>query len=229
MTATTVPTRRLLRLRGTYALGAAVLAALLTTTACGPDQGDGTDTSRPSERTGAKGPSAEASPGADKDDDRNGDGGDAPATDDGTVSLCTLGDLSISASHYGAHDEPVRHLLLVATNTGDTKCDVQNAPEVTLGDGQGPAPVLEGTANDEVITLAPGEKAYAGLRATGGQQDTYDVTSMKVTLGSPGGEAEAEEPVDLPMPVASFPADDGQRVTHWAGTEGLAMRPITHS
>ncbi|WP_432056790.1 DUF4232 domain-containing protein [Streptomyces sp. bgisy022] len=226
MTASAVPTRRLRRARRTYALGAVVIAALLTTTACGPDQGDGTDAAKPSERTGAKGPS-EASPGTEKDDDHNGES--SPETDPGAVALCTLGDLSITASHYGASGDPVRHLLLVATNTGDTKCDVQNAPEVTLGDGQGPAPVLEGTATDEVITLAPGEKAYAGLRATGGQQDTYDVTSMKVTLGSPGGETEAEEPVDLPMPVASFPADDGQRVTYWAGTEGLAMRPITHS
>ncbi|MFD7694653.1 MULTISPECIES: hypothetical protein [Streptomyces] len=36
-----------------------------------------------------------------------------------------------------------------------------------------------------------------------------------------------QKPVDLPMPVESFPADDGQRVSPWAVAEGLAMRPIT--
>lgn len=59
--------------------------------------------------------------------------------------------------------------------------------------------------------------------------DTYDVKSMTLGLGSPGGEAEPDKPVDVPMPVAWFPADDGQRVTYWAGTEGLAMRPVTQS
>lgn len=67
------------------------------------------------------------------------------------------------------------------------------------------------------------------MLATGGQMDTYPVKFMTVGLGSPGGEAEAEKPVRVKMPVTSFEADDGQRVTYWAGTEGLAMRPVTQS
>ena len=138
-------------------------------------------------------------------------------------------DLSFSATDYDAKGEPVRHILLVATNVGHRKCDLQGAPEVTLGDAKGPAPVMKETDSGEALTLAPGDKAYAGLLATGGHRDTYDVTSMTLGLGSPGGESEAGKPVKLPMPVASFPADDGQRVTYWAGTEGLAMRPVTQS
>ncbi|WP_312005887.1 DUF4232 domain-containing protein [Streptomyces sp. B1866] len=138
-------------------------------------------------------------------------------------------DLSVSATNYDAKGEPVRHILLVATNTGDSKCDIVGAPEVTLGDAKGPAPVMKGTDPGEDLTLAPGDKAYAGLLATGGQMDTYTVKSMTLGLGSPGGESEADKPVNLRMPVASFEADDGQRVTYWAGTEGLAMRPVTRS
>lgn len=52
---------------------------------------------------------------------------------------------------------------------------------------------------------------------------------MTVGLGSPGGEAEPEKPVKVKLPVTSFEADDGRRVTDWAGTEGLAMRPVTES
>lgn len=207
--------RRTARARRAGALGAVAVAALLATTACQPTD-DAADAAESTQQPSA---SAPATP----------PGGGEGAEDDAGVPLCTLGDVSISATKYGAKDEPTRHLLLVATNTSDKTCDVQNAPEVTLGDAQGPAPVLDGTSPGEPVTLAPGEKAYAGLRATGGNMDTYDVASMTVTLGSPGGEAEAEPPVDLTMPVESFPADDGQRVTHWAGTEGLAMRPITMS
>ncbi|GGV28166.1 hypothetical protein GCM10010293_27440 [Streptomyces griseoflavus] len=210
---------RAVRARRACALGAVAIAALLATTACRPTD-DAADGAESTQQPSASASATATPPGA-------GSGGGSE--EDAGVALCTLDDLSISATKYGAKDEPTRHLLLVATNTSDKKCDVQNAPEVTLGDAQGPAPVLDGASPGEPVTLAPGEKAYAGLRATGGHMDTYDVASMTVTLGSPGGEAEAEPPVDLTMPVESFPADDGQRVTPWAGTEGLAMRPITTS
>jgi hypothetical protein len=150
-------------------------------------------------------------------------------TDDSSVDLCTMADLTFTVTNYDGPGEDVRHLMLVATNKSAKKCDVQNYPEVTLGNAKSYAPVKEGTADDEPVTLAPGEKAYAGVLATGGKMDTYPVTFMTVSLGSPGGEAEAEKPVKVKMPVTSFEADDGQRVTFWAGTEGLAMRPVTQS
>lgn len=214
-----------------YALGAMAVAALLATTACGPGSdeaaGGGKATERPS-ATDSTSATSSPSPSA----------SDAPATsspsassggDGAEAGLCTHRDLSFSATNYDAKGEPVRHIMLVATNTSGRKCDLQGAPEVTLGDAKGPAPVKRETDPGEVLTLAPGGKAYAGLLATGGHMDTYDVKSMTIGLGSPGGEAEPEKPVALRMPVASFPADDGQRVTYWAGTEGLAMRPVTQS
>ncbi|MGW6194966.1 DUF4232 domain-containing protein [Kribbella sp. NPDC055110] len=140
-----------------------------------------------------------------------------------------MADLTFTVTNYDAPGEDVRHLMLVATNKGSKKCDVQGHPEVTLGDAKSYAPVKEATNSDEAITLAPGEKAYAGVLATGGQMDTYPVKFITVGLGSPGGETEPEKPVRVKMPVTSFEADDGQRVTYWAGTEGLAMRPVTQS
>jgi hypothetical protein len=139
-----------------------------------------------------------------------------------------MANLAFTVTDYDAPGEPVRHLMLVATNKSSKKCAVQSYPEVKLGDAKGPAPVKEGGV-DEALTLAPGEKAYAGILATGGQMDTYKVKVVTVGLGSPGGETEPETPIKVKMPVASFEADDGQRVTTWAGTEGLAMRPVTQS
>ncbi|GAA3507422.1 DUF4232 domain-containing protein [Streptomyces showdoensis] len=224
-----------------YALGAAAVAALLTTTACGPGSDEATGESRTSDRPSATGstaptsatPPAKPSATASKPPATgSGDGasrGDAGGGDGSEIPLCTMRDLSFSATNYDAKGEPVRHILLVAVNTGSKKCDIQGAPEVTLGNAKGPAPVKRETDPGEVLTLAPGQKAYAGLLATGGRMDTYDVRSLTLGLGSPGGESEPEKPVAVRMPVASFPADDGQRVTYWAGTEGLAMRPVTQS
>ncbi|MGW7685357.1 DUF4232 domain-containing protein [Kribbella sp. NPDC054772] len=138
-----------------------------------------------------------------------------------------MDDLKFTVTNYDAQGEQVRHLMLEATNTSATKCEVANYPEVTLGNAQRPAPVKAGTEPGEVITIAPGEKAYAGVLATGGHRDTYTVKFIAISLGSPGGEAPAPEPVRVKMPVTSFEADDGQLVTTWAGTEGMAMRPVT--
>ncbi|MEV0176886.1 DUF4232 domain-containing protein [Streptomyces sp. NPDC050803] len=208
-----------------YVLGAAAAAALLATTACESDTADeGKSSDRPSATSSAT--SAETAP---TEPDDSGSTGEEGGDDSSTTPLCTMEDLSVSATDYDGTGENVRHVLLVVTNAGDKKCDVQGAPEVTLGDAQGPAPVLEGTDSAEAVTLAPGAEAYAGLLVSGGGMDTYEATRMTLGLGSPGGESEPDEPVDVPMPVDVLSADDGQRVTAWAGTEGLAMRPVTQS
>lgn len=224
-----------------YALGAGAVAALLTAAACGSANADG---GRPSDRQGATtsasvtpSPTPTTSAPAESTEPAASTSTAKPSTakpskkptDDASVDLCTMADLSFTVTNYDAVGEDVRHLMLVATNKSAKKCDVQSYPEVTLGTAKGHAPVKEGMTDDEPVTLAPGEKAYAGILATGGKMDTYPVTSMTVGLGSPGGEAPAEKPVKVKMPVTSFEADDGQRVTYWAGTEGLAMRPVTQS
>ncbi|MFE1259329.1 DUF4232 domain-containing protein [Streptomyces albogriseolus] len=224
MNTTLRSTRRARHGLRSYAVGAAAAAALLATTACEPGEADvavAPSTPPAASSPAASGPAASAAPG-------DGDNGDAD--DSGSVALCTHQDLSFSATRYDAAGEQLRHIMVVAVNTGGTTCEMQNAPEITLGDAQGPAPVMEGTEPGEPFALAPGEKAYAGVLATGGHRDTYEVTFMNLTLGSPGGEAEAEKPVELEMPTeGSFQADDGQRVTGWQPTEGLAMRPVTLS
>ena len=222
-----------------HALGTGVVAVLLTTAACG--SGNTADGSKPSDQqsatTSASATTSTTPPASTTEPVSSSSA--KPSTpakptkvttrDDGSVELCTMADLTFTVTNYDAAGADVRHLMLVATNSSAKKCDVANYPEVTLGAAKRPAPVKESTRDDEAVTLAPGEKAYAGVLATGGHMDTYSVKSMTVGLGSPGGETEPEAPVKVKMPVASFEADDGQRVTYWAGTEGLAMRPVTQS
>lgn len=216
-----------------YALGAGAVAALLTTAACG--SADASDGSKPSDQQSTTSSTPTAPTSSSPVESTEPAAATATATPskkptaDASVDLCTMADLSFTVTNYDAPGEDVRHLMLVATNKSAKKCDVQNYPEVTLGNAKGHAPVKQGTDAGEAVTLAPGAKAYAGVLATGGQMDTYPVKFMTVGLGSPGGEAEAEKPVRVKMPVTSFEADDGQRVTYWAGTEGLAMRPVTQS
>ncbi|MFF0343045.1 DUF4232 domain-containing protein [Kribbella sp. NPDC004875] len=223
-----------------YAVGAGAVAALLTTAACGA--ADASEGRKPSElqsttTSASTAPSSIATPSASTTSTTASARPSKPTTvtkateskkpADSSVELCGMADLRFTVTDYDAPGEAVQHLMLVATNTSATKCEVANYPEVTLGNAQGPAPVKAGADSGEVVTLAPGEKAYAGVRTFGGKQDTYTVKFIAVGLGSPGGEAPAPKPVRVKMPVTSFEADDGQRVSSWAGTEGMAMRPIT--
>ena len=218
-------------------MGAGVVAALLTSAACG--SANASDGSKPSDQQSAT-TSASATTSSNPTSSSPVESTKPAAststatpskkpTDDAGVDLCTMADLAFTVTNYDGPGEEVRHLMLVATNKSAKKCDVQNYPEVTLGDAKGYAPVKEGTNPDEAVTLAPGEKAYAGILATGGKIRTHRRESLRPPGSSPGGEAEAEKPVKVKMPSTSFEADDGQRVTYWAGTEGLAMRPVTQS
>ncbi|WP_185759500.1 DUF4232 domain-containing protein [Kribbella jejuensis] len=214
----------------TYVAGAGVIAAVLTAAACGT--ADTSDGSKPSDTGSSARATATPSTGATPTPSVSASRATATTStepiDDASVDLCVMADLKLTVTNYDAPGEPVRHLMLVATNKSSKKCAVHSYPEVTLGDAKGFAPVKAGGV-DEELTLAPGEKAYAGVLATGGHMDTYTVKFMTVGLGSPGGETEPEKAIRVKMPVTSFEADDGQRVTEWAGTEGLAMRPITQS
>ncbi|MFJ3900362.1 DUF4232 domain-containing protein [Streptomyces sp. NPDC090025] len=231
------------RRRRAVGLGVVAVAALLGTAACGGGSDDAagggkTTSAAPSATDSAAPGTTSASPSSDAPAPSPSESSDPPKASPSTsrsgggsseVPLCDIKDLAVTATNYDPKGQSVRHILIVATNTSGKKCDLQGAPEVTLGNAKGHTPVKQETDPGEVLTLTPGGKAYAGLLATGGHMDTYDVTSMKLGLGSPGGEAEPGKPVAVRMPVRSFPADDGQRVTYWAGTEGLAMRPVTSS
>ncbi|MEV4441523.1 DUF4232 domain-containing protein, partial [Streptomyces sp. NPDC049577] len=73
------------------------------------------------------------------------------------------------------------------------------------------------------VTIAPGEKAYAALLVSGGARDDYEVKSIALSLqgSEPGGNV--SEPIDVPMPVDTLYADDGQLVTYWTTASGLAL------
>ncbi|WP_338895616.1 DUF4232 domain-containing protein [Streptomyces sp. TG1A-60] len=59
---------------------------------------------------------------------------------------------------------PINHLLLTVTNTGTKLCNAYGAPFLAAGAGaQAAVPWLESSRPQAVVTLAPGESAYAGI------------------------------------------------------------------
>jgi len=232
-----------------HALWAAAVAALLASAACGPtpkaaepsDPPSGTASADPSGTVPAT-PSrpASADPGGTggSDDKGNSSGGsdDKGSDDKGgsssggkggsrTVATCTTQDLAVSATKEPADSKGARHLLLTVQNAGTRTCNVYRYPYVKIGDAQAPTPVIKDSDPDpgKPVTLAPGKEAYAALLVAGGGRDEYDARSITLGLqGSTSGSTTGKT-LDVPLPVSTLPADDGQLVTYWTTASGYAL------
>ncbi|MFJ2094623.1 DUF4232 domain-containing protein [Streptomyces sp. NPDC087901] len=125
-----------------------------------------------------------------------------------------------------------RHFLLTVTNGSTSPCVLNDAPLVRLGAGDS-APTVEPLEepDTEPVVVEAGGKAYAGLYVFGndeGGEAEYDqATRFTATLvAGEGTELSGTLTFDLPGGLRSVSYDDAARVNGWAGTEGLAMRPI---
>ncbi|WP_411072145.1 DUF4232 domain-containing protein [Streptomyces sp. cmx-4-25] len=118
---------------------------------------------------------------------------------------------------YSPVSRPLNHALLTVTNTGRTACNAYYAPVLRLDDGQAAVAVDRSTKPQAVVTLFPGESAYAAMilsAADGSGQ--HGRTSKKLTVwfaprdnvGSAGG------PAVLKLPAGTY-TDSTTRVTYW--------------
>ncbi|MEV6107958.1 DUF4232 domain-containing protein [Streptomyces sp. NPDC051940] len=209
----------------TYALGTAVLAALLSTTACESDGKDNASAPTPSTTPSATGGSTEpgsgesgAADGSQVTDDSGSDSsGGSGGTDDSATgtAACAAGDVSVSATLY-PHDE-ARHMLLTVTNTGDRKCTLYRYPIVRFDSGRedqvGP---LESAMDD--VTIAPGAKAYAGMLLFRIGAPTDAVETVTVSLQGPVSNEDPDSApvkVTLPDEAPFLNIDDNPGVSYW--------------
>ncbi|GAA1011246.1 DUF4232 domain-containing protein [Streptomyces thermogriseus] len=212
-----------------YAIGAAVIAALLGTTACGSSAANGsgevkssnqlnaTSLAKLSETASGKPGNA---PGSTSGDSNGGVSGGA-----GTIAACTQNGLAVSAVKEPADSKEARHLLIIVQNVGDEKCNLHHYPYVRLGNGQTTVPVIEDSDPDPgvPVTIAPGEEAYAALLVSGGARDEYEVKNITLTLQGRKPGSKVSKPIDVPMPVDTLYADDGQLVTYWTTASDFAL------
>lgn len=142
----------------------------------------------------------------------------------GAVPTCSQEVLGVSATKEPADSVDARHFLLIVQNAGEKKCNLYRHPLVRLGDGQRHTPVIEESdATPGVpVTLAPGQEAYAGL-VVNGPMDEYEARSITLTLQGRKTGTTVGRPIDVPVPVERFYANDFQRVTYWTTAPGLAL------
>lgn len=208
-------------------------------------QGSGTNAaaSRPAASSSAPSPSSSSSPAADKQTTgtggtggtgssggTGGTGGKAPAaTGKGTSTgssgsgsgststttkrvTCTDADTRATLSPV---TRPINHLLLTVTNTGGTSCDAYGAPLLGFDGDQSTLQVLDDSKPQAVVTLAPGESAYASIGLSGDGDHGREVGTLRLFFqgremaGSVGGVT------TLSLPGGSAYVDSKAFVTYW--------------
>ncbi|WP_327692672.1 DUF4232 domain-containing protein [Streptomyces sp. NBC_00459] len=205
-------------------LGAAVLTALLSATACDPDgtnNGTGTTSSTPSAPPSATVSTRPSGSGGatDGSQDSGGgsgnSGGSSSTVGQGATTACGESNISIAATIY-PHDS-VRHLLLTATNTGSKECTLYRYPIVRFDNGRedqvGP---MESEMKE--VRIGPGKRAYAGMLLFRTGAPTEAVETMAVSLQGRVSNADPDSgPIQVPLPdEADFlNIDDNPAVSYW--------------
>ncbi|MGK4904516.1 DUF4232 domain-containing protein [Streptomyces sp. PHES57] len=164
--------------------------------------------------SGSAGPgSADAGTGT-----RSGSGSGAPKADGST---CTTGKVSVKLRRTGGSAPAV---LLKATNTGSTRCDLYGYPLVGFPDAQAPV-AIGGGKPQSVVSLKPGGSAYASLSlAEGDGAEVHREKQLTVELADRelrGTGATAR--VDAPS-GAGLALSDESTVSYWNATAEDAMR-----
>ncbi|WP_405937394.1 DUF4232 domain-containing protein [Streptomyces sp. NBC_00726] len=226
------------RIRTTVLAATAVLAAL-SLTACGGD--DGTDAKTPAASVQATDDTSTATP--DKDSTAPTDAEPAsdttkpaekhatkpaekPAESAGQPAArpkpqpkpkspvtCTGANTKVTVTKV---TRPVNHLLLTVTNTGDRTCYAYHAPMLRFDGAQAVFRVLQDSKPQAVVTLDPGESAYAGIGLTGepNGRKPYPSKHLGVTFADRNDGPINSASTELTLPAGTY-WDDNGFVTYW--------------
>lgn len=120
---------------------------------------------------------------------------------------------------------PINHLLLTITNTGSRACDAYSAPFLGFDDDQSTTRIIEDSKPQSVVSVAPGQSAYAGIQLSGEPGgDTHGRTARKLTVhfAPRNGSGSVGTPAKLTLPAGTY-KDDNAAVTYWQSSASDAL------
>ncbi|MBQ1108542.1 DUF4232 domain-containing protein [Streptomyces sp. 404i] len=128
-----------------------------------------------------------------------------------SIPACTTTNSTVKVSSVS---RPINHLLLTVTNTGSTNCAAYYAPFLRFDGAQAVYPVLDDSKPQAVVTLAPGEEAYAGIALLGepGQNEPVPSDNVGVIMVDKNNQSKGESTLKLPADTAT---DGLGFVTYW--------------
>ncbi|WPW20657.1 DUF4232 domain-containing protein [Streptomyces sp. HNS054] len=144
---------------------------------------------------------------------------DAPAT----FYPCNGSNTSVSAAPVS---RPVNHMLITVKNTGSKNCDLTYYPVLRFDEMQWVPQPVEESKPQAVVTLAPGESAYAGvLLSAADGSGSGGATGKKLAVGFQGRTPNSDGgPAAIPsLPAAGVYYDSSLTVTYWQSSADDAL------
>ncbi|MFK4099353.1 DUF4232 domain-containing protein [Streptomyces sp. NPDC019531] len=130
------------------------------------------------------------------------------------ITACTTAKTKVTVTPV---TRPINHLLLKATNTSSKPCYAYGAPYLRAGAGAQSSLVWDRNSIPQaVVTLAPGESAYAGIGTyTPDGVHTYKAKTLGVFFSNRAmnGSVGAEKTLKLPHGGVYF--NSAASVTYW--------------
>ncbi|MET9558141.1 DUF4232 domain-containing protein [Streptomyces sp. NPDC006645] len=236
---------RNLRFRSAASAATTALVAALALTACGQGDADGAaqkpdtqtvaSTSTPKDDSTSKPAGATDKPqdstdrnaqtagnnssnnnsGGNKSADKSGDSSntsDARTTCTGKNTKVTVTDVT----------RPINHLLVTATNTGKTNCDAYYAPLLGFDEAQAVTQINENSKPQAVVTLAPGESAYASISLGGDGSPDIAAYKLSVNFAGRSNQGSVGSPANLTLPKGTM-VSDTTSVSYWQSTMADAL------
>ncbi|QLH23011.1 DUF4232 domain-containing protein [Streptomyces sp. Rer75] len=188
----------------------------------GSDNGTGGGNGTGGAKGGAQG---SGTGGAQDTEEKAGENGSAAGKNSGgsgseaaqEIGACDVNKAAVSVESV---KRPVNHLLLKFTNRAGVDCNVPYYPVLRFGAGQSATPAIEDSKPQAVVTLAPGETAYAGITTSGadgsGSGGTKESTLEVFLKGY-------DYSTTVNLPNGGVYVDSASKVTYWQSSASDAL------
>ncbi|MFE9298219.1 DUF4232 domain-containing protein [Streptomyces niveus] len=134
-------------------------------------------------------------------------------------TTCTGGNTKVTVTDV---TRPINHLLVTATNTGKTNCDAYYAPLLGFDEAQAVTQINEDSKPQAVVTLAPGESAYASISLGGDGSPDIAAYKLSVHFAGRANQGSVGSPANLTLPKGTM-VSDTTSVSYWQSTMADAL------
>ncbi|PSJ27647.1 DUF4232 domain-containing protein [Streptosporangium nondiastaticum] len=144
----------------------------------------------------------------------------APGSGSASIPACSLANTKTTVQNVS---RPINHQLLTVTNTSSERCFAYGHPHLAFDAAQNVVPVVDESIPQAVVTLEPGESAYAGINlsaADGSGTDGRYASVLRVSYDEGDGTESRARTVKLPKGTW---VDSKAAVTYWQSEVGLAL------
>ncbi|MFJ6571658.1 DUF4232 domain-containing protein [Streptomyces sp. NPDC091292] len=134
---------------------------------------------------------------------------------------CTSATMRVTVTKVS---RPINHLLLTATNTGTAPCYAYGAPYLRFDQAQAAVQFIEDSKPQAVVTLDPGQSAYAGIIISSPEGvHGYTAKKLGVLFSNRAMNGSVGSPANLTLPNGGVYVDSSNQVTYWQSDLSAAL------